>query len=117
VRDRPVKRMERKHDNGPEEAAETVRKRILTVLEEGEWSGRDISGLAGIPEKEVYGHLEHIRTSLHRDRKGKLFRVRPAECMHCGFLFEKRERLTKPGKCPVCRKGPVQGPLFSIRMR
>ena len=107
--------MRRKPAEEPAEAQQTVRHRILAALETGPLSGRDISGLVGIPEKEVYEHLEHIRTSLHRT--GKQFHVRPAECAHCGFLFEKRERLRKPGKCPVCRKGPLHAPLFSVGER
>ena len=104
--------MKQKHDTEPAEAHETVRQRIIAALEEGPLSGRDISGHVGIPEREVYDHLEHIRTTLHRS--GRKLTVQPAECAHCGFVFEKRERLTKPGKCPVCRKGPVHSPLFLV---
>jgi predicted Zn-ribbon and HTH transcriptional regulator len=105
--------MRQKHERVPAEAQDTVRHRIIEALAAGPLSGRDLSGAVGIPEKEIYEHLEHIRTSLHR--AGQRLIVHPAECASCGFLFEKRERLTKPGKCPVCRKGPVHPPLFSLR--
>ena len=104
--------MARRQEHIPEEAQDTVRHRIVAELANGPLSGRDISGLVGIPERDVYAHLEHIRTSLHR--AGRRLIIRPAECANCGFLFEKRERLRKPGKCPVCRKGPVSPPLFSV---
>ncbi len=96
----------------PAEAHETIRKTIMHALEEGPLSAMEISGLAGIPEKEVAGHLEHIRTTAHR--AGREFVVTPAECVKCGFVFEKRGKLTKPGKCPVCRSESIHAPLFAI---
>lgn len=99
----------------PSERGETLRREIMSILEEGEHSAKDISQEAGIPEKEVYGHLEHIRKSLKFRRQGSAgLRVVPAECRKCGFVFKKRERLTKPGRCPVCRGTSILEPLFSI---
>jgi len=99
----------------PSERGETLRREIIFILEEGERSARDISRDAGIPEKDVYGHLEHIRKSLKSLKQGGPgLRVTPAECKQCGFVFKKRERLTKPGKCPVCRGTSIIEPLFSI---
>jgi predicted Zn-ribbon and HTH transcriptional regulator len=94
------------------EALATVRRRILSELEQGPLSALDLSGLVGIPEKEVAGHLEHIRQSLHRTTRQ--LTVRPAECSKCGFVFEKRNRLTRPGKCPVCRSESIHAPLFGV---
>lgn len=96
----------------PAEAHNTARRAIMTELEKGPLSARDLSGRVGIPEKEVAGHLEHIRASLHRS--GGHLEVKPAECVKCGFIFEKRERLTRPGKCPVCRSESIRAPLFSL---
>ncbi len=86
----------------------------MTELEQGPFSARDLSGLVGIPEKEVAGHLEHIRQSLHRT--GRRFVVQPAECVKCGFVFEKRERLTRPSRCPVCKSESLHAPLFSLEI-
>jgi predicted Zn-ribbon and HTH transcriptional regulator len=97
----------------PQEAHDTVRRRILAELEDGPLSSRDLSGLVGIPEKEVAIHLEHIRQSLHRI--GTRIVVRPAECVKCGFVFDKRGRLTRPSRCPVCRSESIHPPLFSLR--
>jgi transcriptional regulator len=98
----------------PAEALDTVRHLIITELEEGPLSARDISGLVGIPEKEVAGHLEHIRQSLHRTG-GRLV-VQPAECTKCGFVFDKRERLTRPSRCPVCKSESLHAPQFSLSL-
>jgi len=93
-------------------AHDTVRQSIIQAIEGGLLSANEISGMVGIPEKEVAGHLEHIRISLHRT--GRIFHVQPAECVKCGFVFEKRGRLTRPGKCPVCRSESIHAPRFSI---
>lgn len=96
----------------PAEAHDTVRRLIMTELEQGPLSARDLSGLVGIPEKEVAGHLEHIRQSLHRT--GRRLIVQPAECAGCGFVFDKRERLTRPSRCPICKSESLHSPLFSL---
>jgi len=109
-----VKRRE-EHREGPRPPAEsydTVRQLIMAELEQGPLSAHAISGLVGIPEKEVAGHLEHIRQSLHRT--GRRFIVQPAECARCGFVFGKRERLTRPSRCPVCKSESLHAPLFSL---
>ncbi len=97
----------------PEERHETIRRQIMSLLKEGTFSAKDISAEVRIPEKEVYGHLEHIRKTM--DRKEDHMTITPAECAKCGFVFGKRERLTKPGKCPVCKGEMIREPLFSIK--
>ena len=96
----------------PREMHDTARREIVAALEQGERSARDLSVEVGIPEKEVYGHLEHIRKTM--SATGRHLAVTPAECKKCGFVFSKRERLKKPGKCPVCRGESIHEPLFSI---
>ena len=96
----------------PVAAHNTIRHELLVELEDGPLSARDISGRIGISEKDVYDHLEHVRTTLHR--LGRRLVVQPAECVNCGFVFEKRGRLKKPGKCPLCRGESIHAPLFSL---
>jgi len=97
----------------PAERTGTVRKEIITLLEEGQaLAALDISAEVRIPEKEVYGHLEHIQKSLIKS--GKMLHVKPAECLKCGFVFTKRDRLKTPGRCPVCHHEHIQEPVFSI---
>lgn len=94
----------------PAERYNTIRQDIIRNLTGNILSAREISGAVGIPEKDVYQHLEHIRKSLK-----KRLTVIPAQCANCGFIFRKRERLSKPGRCPVCREGKIEEPLFSIK--
>ncbi len=93
---------------------ETVRQQIMAVLERNELSAKDISGEVRISEKEVYEHLYHIQKSIHKSKDFSLV-VIPAECKKCGFVYTKRDRLKKPGKCPVCRGQAIREPLFAIR--
>ncbi len=97
----------------PRTAQETIRHEIGEFLRGQSVSAREISAAVRIPEKEVYGHLEHIRLSLQPG--GAMLEVTPAECRKCGFVFAKRHRLTPPGRCPVCRNEAIFEPLFSIR--
>jgi len=96
----------------PDERLETVRKDIIAVLEERPLSAKEISGTVRIPEKAVYDHLQHIQKSVHR--KGLNLVIIPSECRKCGFVFEKREKLKKPGRCPECRNEAITEPVFSI---
>ena len=91
---------------------QTIRQRIIDLLEEGEMSAREISGAIGITEKEVYGHLDHIRKTLARSDRRLL--VHPARCKGCGFEFVVRQRLTKPGRCPGCRHPHITDPRFKV---
>lgn len=91
---------------------DTVRHAIMTLLSGETVTALDISREVRIPEREVSGHLEHICRTLRTT--GLRLHVVPAECEECGFVFHKRTRLTKPGKCPVCRSGHIREPLFSL---
>jgi predicted Zn-ribbon and HTH transcriptional regulator len=66
-----------------------------------------------ISEGEVYSHLEHIRRSI--TPSGRHLFITPAECKKCGCELAKRERLKKPGKCPVCKAESIHEPLFEIK--
>ncbi len=90
----------------------TIRQQIETVLLGEAQSARDISAAVGIPEKEVGAHLEHLRHSLHGS--GRQLRIIPAACRSCGFLFDKRDRMGRPGRCPVCRGESISVPRFVI---
>jgi len=97
----------------PVERRETVRQKMISLLEGNVLSAKDISADVGVSEKEVYEHLEHIqRTS---NRSAYAFVVTPAVCKKCSFVFRKREKLKKPGKCPVCRSESIEEPLFKIK--
>ena len=97
----------------PVERHETVRQKIISVLEGQTLSAKDISADVMVSEKEVYEHLKHIQKTLNKRERNLI--ITPAECKKCGFVFRKRDRLKKPGRCPVCRGELISEPLFSIK--
>ena len=97
----------------PVERQDTIRHEIIAALKDQTLSAKDISAEVHVSEKDVYEHLEHIERSTHAT--GHQLTVIPAECEKCGFVFKKRERLKKPGRCPVCHGEKIQEPLFSIK--
>ena len=110
-----MKKQRPKDPHVPIERHETIRHEILSILVDQTLSAKDISGEVHIPEKDVYDHLEHIERSTHKT--GHHLTIIPAECLKCGFVFKKRERLKKPGRCPVCKGEQIQEPLFSVKTR
>lgn len=94
------------------ERRETVRRKILSLLSDRPLTARQISACVGISEKEVVAHLPHIQKSA--GPLGGRLAVTPAECRQCGFVFRKREKPKKPGRCPVCRGESISEPLFSF---
>lgn len=96
----------------PVDRSMTLRRKIVSLLSGHPLSARQISALAGISEKEVVAHLPHVRKTA--GQLGGRLTVTPAECNGCGFVFRKRERPTRPGRCPVCRGESISEPLFSI---
>jgi predicted Zn-ribbon and HTH transcriptional regulator len=97
----------------PAERKETVRQEIFGFLAGPPATIRDISKAVRVSEKEVLGHLEHLERSL--SGKGRRLMVTPSECEKCGFVFHKRKRLKRPGRCPACRSETVSEPLFAVR--
>ena len=87
----------------------------MDILVGNSFTAKDISGEVGISVKEVFDHLEHIQKSLSRGEYALV--ITPSECKKCGFVFRKREKLKRPGKCPVCRGESIQEPLFSLRKK
>jgi len=90
----------------------TIRKEMILLLAHEEMDAREISSVVGVGEKEVYTHLSHISRSVKHQRK-KLI-IKPAECLECGFVFEKRTRFTSPGRCPICKSEHMQNPMYRI---
>lgn len=90
-----------------------MRRQIISILEGGTTSAKEISSEVRISEHEVYEHLDHIRKTL--SKREYHLDITPAECAKCGFAFSKREKLKKPGKCPVCKGELIREPLFSLK--
>jgi len=85
---------------------------MMTLLSDNEMSAKEISSAVGIGEKEVYTHLSHIARSVKHQRK-KLI-IKPAECLGCGYAFEKRRRFTRPSRCPICKSEHIHNPMYRI---
>jgi transcriptional regulator len=99
----------------PADRKETVRRRILSLLLNRSLTARQISAEVGIPEREAYAHMPHVKRSVAR--LGGRLAVTPAECRQCGYVFRKRERPNRPGRCPVCRGESISEPLFTVLVR
>jgi predicted Zn-ribbon and HTH transcriptional regulator len=92
----------------------TIRQALKQLLQEQPYSALELSQRLSIPEKEVYGHLQHLARA---PGQGLRFRLIPAVCRACGFTFSKRERLTIPSRCPVCRQQSIKRPRFALEAR
>jgi predicted Zn-ribbon and HTH transcriptional regulator len=90
----------------------SLRRRIMALLREREMDARDLSQELGLKEKEIYEHLVHVEQSVAASR-GR-FVITPSQCLLCGYVFEDRRRLTRPSRCPQCRRSKLQNPSFRI---
>jgi transcriptional regulator len=90
----------------------TLRHRIIALLSNREMDARELSQELGIKEKEVYEHLAHVERSVAAAKSE--FILTPSQCLLCGYVFEDRRRLTRPSRCPRCRRSKLQSPSFRI---
>jgi len=95
----------------PRETATTSRQAIKELLLEQPLSALEISQFLSLSEREVLDHLGHIARA---PGPGLHFQITPAACKSCGFIFRKRERLTTPSRCPVCRHESISRPRFAL---
>ncbi|MEJ2069011.1 MAG: transcriptional regulator [Syntrophobacterales bacterium] len=89
----------------------TIRQAMRELLQEQPLSALELSRQLSLPEKEVYPHLQHLARA---PGVGLRFRLIPAVCRKCGFTFTKRERLTIPSRCPVCKHQSIKRPRFAL---
>ncbi len=95
--------------------SKTTRQAIEDELLLGMRTIRDLSQALGISEREVITHLPHVKQSAKH--KGYEFVIEPSKCLKCRFIFEHRERYTKPSRCPKCRGEKINTPRFGITYR
>jgi predicted Zn-ribbon and HTH transcriptional regulator len=88
-----------------------MRQAIKELLLEQPLSALELSQQLSLPEKEVVQHLAHIALA---PGPGYRFHIIPAVCKHCGFVFKKRQRLTSPSRCPLCRQESIRRPRFEL---
>jgi predicted Zn-ribbon and HTH transcriptional regulator len=94
------------------ERTQTVREAIREELLRGVATARELSERVSIREKDVAEHLAHLEKSLRA--RGERLVIQPASCIACGFAFEQRAKLTRPGSCPQCRSTRIDPPAFRI---
>jgi predicted Zn-ribbon and HTH transcriptional regulator len=92
----------------------TIRQALKALLQEGALSALELSQRLSVPEKEVYDHLRHLARA---PGPGWRFHLIPAVCRKCGFTFAKRDRLTSPSRCPICRHQSIKRPRFAMEAR
>jgi predicted Zn-ribbon and HTH transcriptional regulator len=90
----------------------TIRQRIIDLLREHQMTARELSQAIGIKERDIYAHLPHVARSTAAQDKRLV--VHPAQCLSCGYVFEDRKRLTRPGRCPLCKRSHLQEPTYHV---
>lgn len=93
------------------ERTATIRQQLIELLQHGEWTSLDLSAELSIQEREVFSHLEHVKKSTG----GEKIMVRPYQCLSCSYIFKKRDRLDRPGRCPKCKESHIRMAEFSLR--
>jgi predicted Zn-ribbon and HTH transcriptional regulator len=86
---------------------------MIQLLEEREWSARDLAEHLQLPVRDIEEHLAHVVKTIARN-VGQRFLMQPSNCQDCGFVFHARSRLTPPSRCPQCRGEFILPPRFHI---
>src|SRR5207302_8203956 len=100
-------------DRPPPERTQTVREALRQELLRGPATARELSERAGLREKDVAAHLEHLERSLKA--RGERLAVAPASCIACGYSFARRRKLSRPGSCPECGSTRIDPQSFAIQ--
>jgi predicted Zn-ribbon and HTH transcriptional regulator len=94
-------------------ATQTARQRIAELLRQEELTAHELSERAGVPEREVAEHLRHLEHTLHRGPER--LRTTASHCIPCGFVFEARQKHSRPSRCPQCKSERLSPPSFRVR--
>ncbi|WP_297490706.1 transcriptional regulator [Thermococcus sp.] len=96
---------------------ETRRQRIISLLEERDYSPSELAlalGLSGKGSvKTILEDLRAIQRTLKKE--GKVLLIKPAECRNCGFRF--KPEIKVPSRCPRCKSEWIEEPRFKIERR
>lgn len=76
-------------------------------------TARQLSTLVGISEKVIPAHLEHLRKSAAG--AGERLEIEAAVCNKCDYVFDDRDKLTRPTRCPKCKGERIDPPRFRIQ--
>ncbi|RMH07105.1 MAG: transcriptional regulator [Nitrospirae bacterium] len=94
---------------------QTLRQQMKALLEQQAYTTRELAGQMGITERQVEDHLSHLAKTLAHDDRRRLCLI-PPSCMHCGFVFRQRKKLTRPSRCPHCRSERIIPPRYVIQV-
>ena len=90
------------------------RRDLISLLLDKKMGLSEIARAIHEEPKEVLDALAHLaRSSKHGDYE---LVVEPAECRKCGFEF-RRDKFSRPSKCPQCKSTWIFEPLIGIRAR
>lgn len=87
------------------------RRGLVNLLDDQPLTVSEIAGMLRVPPREVEEDLRHLVKSLRHE--GGHLEVTPAQCRKCHFTFPK-EKLTKPGRCPLCHADWISEPSFRV---
>jgi len=87
------------------------RKDLINLLLDNPMDLVEIARFLDLPPKDLEDDLHHLQKSL-KHLEYRLV-IHPAYCRKCGFKF-KKEKLHKPGKCPLCHETWIQEPLLEV---
>ena len=91
----------------------TLRQRLIDLLTDTRMTTDQLARMLGIRERQVEEHLAHVVQTVARDRSRR-FILEPSTCMNCGFMFRDRAKLTRPSRCPKCRREGISAPRYRI---
>ncbi len=87
----------------------TRRQEIIAILTEQKITLQELANKYKVEMADLAEDIVHIRFSF-KDK----FRMHPAICNYCGFVYREREKVKKPTKCPKCKHEDIVPPLFWI---
>ncbi|MBN2152801.1 MAG: transcriptional regulator [Candidatus Lokiarchaeota archaeon] len=101
-------------EGNAEEEAKTIRQRIAEYLErmKDPRSVADIARMIGTDRSEnIIQEINHALKSLKA--KGITFKILPATCRKCNFIFKQTKLEVKvPSKCPGCKGELINPPIL-----
>lgn len=87
------------------------RKDLLKTLSAQPRSVSSIARELGLTRGDIEDDFRHLIRSARA--AGLRVTIEPARCRSCGFTFGE-DKLSKPGKCPMCRGTRLYEPQVSI---
>jgi hypothetical protein len=88
----------------------TRRQEIIEILSREEKTAQQLANIFQTELKFILDDLQHIKRTV----KPRKLAMRPAYCKVCGFVFEERSKVSRPSRCPRCKKECIQAALFRV---